>query len=74
VLAELQRLWLARGRGDESLGTLVNAYLAEGGEALAVPVGEALVDVGRLDGYREAIDLLARRNAPDRVTRLRRLA
>jgi dTDP-glucose pyrophosphorylase len=74
VLAELQRLWLARGRGDESLGTLVNAYLAEGGEALAVPVGEALVDVGRLDGYREAIDLLARRGAPDRATRLRRLA
>lgn len=74
VLDELHRLWLARGQGDESIGTLINAYLAEGGEALAVPVGEALVDVGRRDGYREAIDLLARRDTPSDVTRLRRFA
>jgi glucose-1-phosphate thymidylyltransferase len=38
---------------------LVNAYLAAGGDALAVPSGTAYVDVGTLGGYREAMQLLA---------------
>jgi dTDP-glucose pyrophosphorylase len=58
VLEDLERLWLARNRQDEYLGTLVNAYLAQGGEAWAVPAGQAYVDVGTLHGYREAIRLL----------------
>jgi dTDP-glucose pyrophosphorylase len=56
VLAELHELWL--GRGDEYIGTLVNAYLARGGRAVGVPSGTAYVDVGTLHGYREAIRLL----------------
>ncbi|MFO1056314.1 MAG: nucleotidyltransferase family protein [Dongiaceae bacterium] len=60
VLHELHRLWLARDRQDEYLGTLVNAYIAGGGEASAVSAGESYVDVGTLNGYREAIRLLAR--------------
>ena len=44
-----------RGPRDEYIGTLVNAYLAEGGEAVAVPPGTAYVDVGTLGGYREAM-------------------
>jgi hypothetical protein len=36
----------------------VNAFLAEGGEALAVPAGEVYVDVGTLNGYREAMRVL----------------
>lgn len=58
VLAELRGLWFARGRRDEYIGTLVNAYIAAGGEALGVRAGEAYVDVGTLNGYRAAMTLL----------------
>ena len=43
------------------VGTLVNAWLARGGEARGVRAGESYVDVGTLHGYREAIQLLERR-------------
>ena len=59
VLHELHRLWLERGRADEYIGTLVNAYLAAGGHGAGDPCGTAYVDVGTLHGYREAIRLLA---------------
>ena len=59
VLRELQALWEARERQDEFIGTLVNAYLAQGGEAVGVKAGSAYVDVGTLHGYREAIALLS---------------
>ena len=42
VLHELHRLWRARDEADEYFGTLVNAWLAEGGEAVAVPAGTRL--------------------------------
>jgi dTDP-glucose pyrophosphorylase len=61
VLGELFALWCERERRDEYIGTLVNAYLAQGGEAWGVPGGAAYVDVGTLHGYREAIRLLAAR-------------
>jgi dTDP-glucose pyrophosphorylase len=64
VLHELHRLWRARGKADEYFGTLVNAWLAEGGEAVAVPAGSAYVDVGTLGGYREAMRLLAEAAEP----------
>jgi glucose-1-phosphate thymidylyltransferase len=54
-------LWCERGRSDEYIGTLVNAYLARGGLAVGVPAGEAYVDVGTLHGYREAIRVLSAR-------------
>ncbi len=60
-LAELHALWLERGREDLYVGTLVNAYLARGGAARAVRAGEAYVDVGTVDGYREAVRLLGLR-------------
>ena len=56
VLHELQRLWL--GRRDEYLGTLFNEYLAWGGKAYGFRAGESYVDVGTLNGYREALRLL----------------
>jgi dTDP-glucose pyrophosphorylase len=59
VLHELHQLWRDRNQRDEYMGTLVNAYLAEGGNARGVRAGEAYVDVGTLNGYREAIKLLA---------------
>ncbi|WP_225677701.1 nucleotidyltransferase family protein [Bradyrhizobium hereditatis] len=58
VFEELRQLWLARNRTDEYFGTLVNAFLAEGGKAAAVKAGQAYVDVGTLHGYRAAISLL----------------
>ena len=39
---------------DEYFGTLVNAYLAQGGRAIGVKAGSAYVDVGTVDGYRAA--------------------
>jgi dTDP-glucose pyrophosphorylase len=59
VLKELHRLWCARGCADEYFGTLVNAYIALGGEAMAVRAGSAYVDVGTLNGYREAMRILS---------------
>ncbi len=64
VLHELHGLWRERGEADEYFGTLVNAWLAEGGEAVAVPAGTAYVDVGTLGGYREAMRLLAEAAEP----------
>lgn len=58
VLADLHALWCERRRRDEYVGTLVNEYLARGGEAKGVRAGRAYVDVGTLHGYREAIHLL----------------
>jgi NDP-sugar pyrophosphorylase family protein len=58
VFGELQQLWIARQRQDEYFGTLVNAYLAQGGRAVGVRAGQAYVDVGTLNGYRTAMSLL----------------
>ncbi len=58
VLHELYGLWLDRGRADEYIGTLVNAWLANGGEAFGFKAGQAYVDVGTLEGYRAADELL----------------
>jgi dTDP-glucose pyrophosphorylase len=64
VLHALHRLWRDRNRADEYMGTLVNAYIAGGGSAVGVRAGEAYVDVGTLHGYRAAMALLARDDAP----------
>lgn len=58
VFHALHALWLERDREDEYWGTLVNAWLARGGEAVGIRAGESYVDVGTLNGYREAIQLL----------------
>ena len=58
VLHGLHRLWLERERRDEYIGTLVNAWLALGNPAWGVRAGDSYVDVGTLNGYREAMRLL----------------
>ena len=58
TLHALHELWLARDPRDEYFGTLVNAYLALGGRAIGVKAGSSYVDVGTLNGYREANLLL----------------
>lgn len=63
VFHALAALWRRPERGDEYVGTLVNAFLAQGGEAVGVRAGEAYVDVGTFGGYRAAISLLNRKAA-----------
>ncbi len=59
VYHQLAALWRARDCEDEYLGTLVNAWIAGGGQAAGVKGGASYVDVGTLHGYREALRLLA---------------
>jgi glucose-1-phosphate thymidylyltransferase len=59
VFHALHRLWLRPERQDEYIGTLVNAWIAQGGHALGIHAGEQYVDVGTLHGYRSAVQLLA---------------
>jgi len=59
VLHDLHDLWLKRQPRDEYMGTLVNAWIANGGSAKGIRAGSAYVDVGTLNGYREAIQLLS---------------
>ncbi len=59
VFMQLRSLWQERGFRDEYVGHLVNAYLAAGGEAVGIKAGRAYVDVGTVEGYRAAINLLA---------------
>jgi glucose-1-phosphate thymidylyltransferase len=54
----LHALWSEPNRGDEYVGTLVNAYLARGGRARGMRAGQRYYDVGTVDGYRAAIDAL----------------
>jgi glucose-1-phosphate thymidylyltransferase len=58
VLRQLYELWRTRGERDAYIGTLINAYIASGGAAHGIRAGRAYVDVGTLNGYREAIWLL----------------
>jgi dTDP-glucose pyrophosphorylase len=58
VFRGLYELWSEAERHDEYFGTLVNAYLSHGGEALGVREGTGYVDVGTVRGYREAVRLL----------------
>jgi glucose-1-phosphate thymidylyltransferase len=68
VFHRLHRLWLDRNKQDEYFGTLINAYIAQGGEAYGVRAGESYVDVGTLHGYREAIRLLSEERRISSIT------
>jgi dTDP-glucose pyrophosphorylase len=68
VLHELHDLWIRRGQCDEYLGTLINAYLLEGGEAVGIKGGTTYVDVGTLHGYRAAMQLLSGQQATHLLT------
>jgi dTDP-glucose pyrophosphorylase len=59
-LQNLHQLWQERGREDQYIGTLVNEYIHRGRVVNAVHGGKQYVDVGTLDGYREAVKLLSR--------------
>jgi dTDP-glucose pyrophosphorylase len=63
VFHTLKQLWHTRRPPDEYIGTLVNAYIAGGGTAVGIKAGESYADVGTVDGYRAAMNLLAERDA-----------
>lgn len=69
VLHDLFALWMRRKPRDEYMGTLINAYIAEGGKAVGVRAGEHYVDVGTLNGYREAIRILSGSGAHEQAHR-----
>ncbi len=59
VLHDLHALWLERVPRDEYFGTLVNAYIGRGGTVKGIRGGSSYVDIGTVNGYREAIRLLS---------------
>ena len=58
VFHELDAFWRASPEPAEYFGTLINAWLAQGGQALGIPAGEFYADVGTLEGYRMAMQIL----------------
>lgn len=54
----LRLLWEARHRADEYLGDLLNAFIAAGNVVQGKYSGEVYMDIGTLDGYRNAQDYL----------------
>jgi dTDP-glucose pyrophosphorylase len=74
VYHELHALWERPARRDEYIGTLVNAYIAQGGEAVGMKSGESYVDVGTVNGYEAALKLLDRGGRPDRESERVRLS
>jgi len=58
IFHELHALWKARHEADEYIGTLINAWLAQGGQAKGYYTGNSYVDVGTINGYHEAIRIL----------------
>lgn len=74
VFRQLHEIWCRPERRDEYFGTLINAWIAEGGRALGVKAGQEYVDVGTLNGYRAALRLLEGKlqdgsAEPDRILR-----
>lgn len=60
----LHELWLCTSRRDEYFGTLINAWLAEGGKAIGVRAGQRYVDTGTLHGFRSAMRFLDEASQP----------
>lgn len=58
ILSSLHELWLERAAREPYIGTLVNAWITKGGRARAVRAGHRYIDVGTVDGYRNAIRTL----------------
>jgi len=70
VFHGLYELWMRPERRDEYFGTLINAWIANGGEAIGIRAGGEYVDVGTLHGYRRAIQLLDGRLTMTEASRL----
>jgi dTDP-glucose pyrophosphorylase len=58
IYHDLRQMWIERQRQDEFLGTLVNAWIANGGHALGFQKGLHYLDVGTIDGLQLAFSQL----------------
>ncbi|HEX6566851.1 MAG TPA: sugar phosphate nucleotidyltransferase [Chthoniobacterales bacterium] len=58
IFHDLRQLWIERQQQDEFLGTLINAWIAKGGEAFGFPKGLHYLDVGTIDGLHQAFSQL----------------
>lgn len=63
TFCNLAHLWRQRKCQDEYLGTLLNAWIRNGGEALGFRLGQSYCDVGTLHGWRGALEMIDRLNA-----------
>lgn len=63
----LKRLWDARHREDEYLGTLMNAFIEAGNSIRGHYVGETYIDVGTVQGFHRAQDFLRAQVQPQRI-------
>ena len=54
----LAHLWHARACQDEYLGTLINAWIAQGSEAFGYRLGTFYRDVGTINGWRGALQAI----------------
>lgn len=63
IFHALHRLWCETGHRDEYFGTLLNAWIALGGEIVGVHTGEEYVDTGTLDGYQRAQFMLRQKGS-----------
>jgi glucose-1-phosphate thymidylyltransferase len=63
----LKLLWESRHRADKYLGELLNAFIAAGNPVRGKFSGERYMDVGTLEGYRNAQDYLRAQTRPRRV-------
>ena len=67
---DLKLLWESRHREDEYLGHLLNAHISAGNIVRSTSAGELYMDVGTLEGYRQALDYL-RAHKPHREESVR---
>ncbi len=58
ILKKLFQIWSKPENQDEYLGTLINKFLHEGGTVKGVNAGKTYVDVGTVNGYHEAMQIL----------------
>lgn len=63
----LKLLWESRHRADQYLGELLNAFIAAGNPVQGKFSGESYIDVGTLEGYRQAQDYLRANNRTRKI-------
>lgn len=63
----LKLLWESRHRADQYLGELLNAFIAAGNPVRGKFSGESYIDVGTLEGYRQAQDYLRANNRTRKI-------
>jgi glucose-1-phosphate thymidylyltransferase len=54
IYRALYEFWITRSRKDEYLGTLIQAWIDEGGEVLGIKAGTSYLDVGSVQGLQMA--------------------